>query len=105
MAISPLYIGADLDLDYSDARVASTDAPLNTGTCTWTLKDADGLTVGSGTLAYVAASSGDYAGVMQSTVTGALEVDAPYTLTILFSQGSYQDARVIPMRAAYRTTT
>lgn len=101
--ISALYIGADMNVAYSGASIASTGAYLNAGTCTWTLKDSDGLTVGNGSLAYVAASNGNYLGVIESTVTGTLTADAPYTLYVVFAQSTYDDKRIIPLRAANRT--
>jgi hypothetical protein len=102
MAISALFIGADMNVSYSGASIASTGAYLNSGTCTYVLRDEDGATVGTGTLPYVAASDGEYAGVIQSTVTATLDEDAAYTLTITFVSGSYNDERDIPLRAAYR---
>lgn len=103
MAISALFIGADMDVFYSGASVASTGAYLNAGTCTYVLTDSAGATVGTGTLAYVAASNGDYAGTIESTVTALLDEDEQCELTITFVQSGYNDSRVIPMRAAYRT--
>lgn len=104
MAVSALFIGADVDIKYEGAVPENGGAYLNAGTCTWVLKNASGATVGSGSLAYVASSNGNYLGTIQSTTTSTLTVDDPYTLTITFSQGDYNDQRTIPMRAAYRTT-
>ncbi len=105
MAISSLFIGSDLDVAYSGASIASTGAYLNSGTCTWVLKDGAGTTVGSGTLTYVGASNGNYAGTIESTVTSTLEENGLYTLTITFVQTSYNDERDIAMYASYRGAT
>lgn len=102
MAITALYVGADMDIGYSGAVPAAGGSYLTSGTCTWVLKNSAGATVASGSLSYVAASNGNYLGVMESTVTSTLTADDPYTLTITFVQGSYNDERVIPLRAAYR---
>lgn len=103
MAIDPLYIGADMDLGYSGAVPAAGGSYLNSGTCTYELKDSDEEIVASGSLAYVALSDGNYAGVLESTVTEDLTADAPYSLEITFTQAGYNDFRRIPLRAAYRT--
>lgn len=106
MAFSPLYIGADHDVSYTGAANAMTGAYFNAGTCTYTLTDENGATVGSGTLSYEAASNGNYYGVIESTVTGTLTVDALYWLQIVFDSGTgYNDKRYVPLRAAYRTGT
>lgn len=105
MAVSPLYIGCDIDLDYTGARRSSGGTPLNTGTCTWSLTNSLGTAISSGTLAYVAASSGNYHGVIPSTVTAALTPGGVYTLTVIFSDSGYDDERVLQLRASYRTAT
>ncbi len=102
MAIDPLWIGVDFDLGYTAATAALTGEPLNSGTCTYVLKDSAGETVGSGALAYVAASDGDYYGTIESAVTTTLEDGAEYVLTINFVQGGYNDRRVLNLFAAYR---
>ncbi len=102
MAIDPLWIGVDFDLGFTGATAALTGAPLNSGTCTYVLKDSDGATIGSGVLTYVAASAGDYYGTIESTVTTTLEDGAEYVLTISFVQGGYNDRRVLNLFAAYR---
>lgn len=102
--ITALYIGAAMDLNYSGAEFAQSGAIINNGNCTWELADAGGTVIGSGSLVYVAASDGDYYGQMPASVTSVLTLDAPYTLTILFSvSGTEGDERVLSLRAAYRT--
>lgn len=100
-----IYIGADMDVTYSGARIASTDAYLNTGTCTYALKTSSGAAVsgGTGTLSYVASSDGDYAGVIDTIVTAALTEGSNYLLDITFVDGAYNDFRRIRLRAVYRS--
>jgi len=102
MAISPLYCGADMDVSYTGAALAQDGTPLNAGNCTYTLEDAEGTLLDSGSLEYVSGSSGNYLGVIQSEVTQTLVVDELYILTITFVLGDYDDLRVIPLRAANR---
>jgi hypothetical protein len=105
VAIDPLFIGADMNVYYDGASVASTGSYLNAGTCTYALKNAAGTSVGTGTLSYVASSNGNYRGTIESTVTANLSEDAEYFLEITFAETPYNDFRRIAMRAAYRTTS
>lgn len=105
MAISPLFIGDDLDLGYTGAKNARTGAFLNSGTCTYTLKDSEGATIDSGSLDYVAASDGDYYGVIESSVTGDLEDGGEYFLTITFASGAMNDERRLALFGVYRGAT
>jgi hypothetical protein len=100
-----LYIGADHDVEYLGASVARTGTYLNSGMCAWELFDGANVLVSSGVLSYDVGSNGDYYGVIQSTVTGTLLLDAPYVVEITFSDSGYDDERVIPVRAAYRKLT
>lgn len=102
MAISPLYIGNDLDLTATGMSIASTGAYLNAATVTWSLTDAEGTEFGTGTLSYVADSDGDYAGVVESTVTSELEDGGEYVLTVTFAEGSYNAAWQYKIFACYR---
>jgi hypothetical protein len=102
MAIEPLYVGCDMDLAYLGARAALDNTYLNSGTCTYDITDQTGTSIGTGTLTYDAGSSGNYRGVIESTVTDTVTEDAYYTLTITFVQGGYNDERVINLIGAYR---
>lgn len=64
---------------------------LNSATVTYELLDAAGTAIagGSGTLDYTAASNGDYAGVMESTVTETLTPGARHTLIYTAVQGQF----------------
>lgn len=105
MASDVIYIGADHNVSYTGARNALTGAYFNAGTCAWTLADSTGATVATGSLAYQSGTNGNYYGTIDAAVTETLEQDAPYTVTITFSQAGYDDERVLNVRAAYRTTT
>ncbi len=85
-----LGIGSDMDIGLTGVRASATGTYLNSGSATWELFDADGDSAGTGAMAYVAASDGDYAGTIESTVTNDLEENAFYALVYTFSQGGYQ---------------
>lgn len=104
-ALSPLYIGSDLDLKLTGMSAAGTGAYFNSATAGWSLADLNGTSVGSGTLDYVAASNGNYAGVIGSDVTSTLNDGDEYVLTITFTEGDYDDERVFNLFAAYRQQT
>ena len=103
MTVTIIRIGADHDVSYLGA--ADRDGNYqNSGTCTYALKDADGNAVsgGTGTLSYVAASNGNYLGVIESTVTATLTAGATYYLEITFSKSTLNDFRRLRCRAEYR---
>lgn len=97
-------IGGDCDVTYDGAQPRTGGSYLNSGTCTYALKDADGNAVasGTGTLSYVAASDGNYLGVIDAAVTATLTPDAWYYVEITFSQGGYNDFRRLKRQARYR---
>lgn len=99
--VDTIFVGADFDVDYALARTRA-GTYLNSGTCTYTLVDSDASSLDSGTLSYVSGSNGKYTGVIASTVTAALTIDALYTLTITFNQGDYDDRRVFTLTAKQR---
>lgn len=103
-----IYIGEDMNPRWTDATVTPTATgvatPANSATITYALKTAAGVAVsgGTGTLDYISGSSGDYIGVIESTVTSTLTAGAQYVLETTFVQGNYNDFRVTKYRAAYR---
>lgn len=99
---TPVYIGCDFNARYRGAQDAVSLAYLNTGTCTYSLQSLDGTILDSGSLAYVAASNGDYLGVIDAAVTALLTVGASYKLVITFVQGNYDDKQVLTLWANYR---
>jgi hypothetical protein len=98
-----VWIGSNVDLSYTGARAALSNAYLNAGSCAWELFDGAGVMIADGVLSYDAGSNGDYYGVISAPVTSGLALDAPYTLSVTFASGDYDDERVVPLRAAYRT--
>lgn len=105
MPVNSLPIGNNVTVAYTGAQDAVTLAYLNTGTATWTLKDADNMTLGTGSLTYLVASNGNYYGTIPSTVTDALVLDDPYTVIVVFAQSgspSYKDERFDTIFASKR---
>lgn len=103
-----IHIGCDCSLSYSGAKPARGGAYLNSGTCTYSLREGDGNSptdgdeVASGSLSYVAASNGNYLGTIESTATELLTPGEPYTLWIRFTDGNYDDLRRILLYARFR---
>lgn len=103
MKNNKIYIAADHDVKYYGAKTRAGEDPINDGTCTFALKDKDGTTLGTGTAPYVAASDGDYLGILQSTATALMVEGDVYYVEITFSGGSgYNDFRRLEYVAAYR---
>lgn len=100
----PIYIGADHHVRWTGAKIEGTSTYLNAATVAFQLKNADGTNVtgGSGTCAYVAASSGNYLGVIESTVTAGLTEGAIYRLETTLVEGAYNDLRRWELVAQYR---
>jgi hypothetical protein len=98
-----LYIGSDRNLKWNGAFDEENDLYLNSATITYALKTTPGGTIlGTGTLDYVSPSNGNYFGIIDSTVTGALTEDAQYVLEVTFVQGNYNDFRQLWVTALYR---
>ena len=104
--VSVLYIGCDNTVFYRGAQDKDGNY-LNDGTGTYVVKDGSDAAVagGSGSLAYVAASNGNYEDVLDRTVTALLTPDAMYYVEITFAEGEDDDFRRIPYRAVYRGAT
>lgn len=100
MSISAIYIGADMDIGYTDAENARTGDPLEAGTCTWALTDEDGEEIDSGSLTND--SDNNYYGVIERSVTSDLVDGQKYFLTITFVESTLDDERHFPVFAAYR---
>lgn len=106
---SEIHVGADEEAYYEGARKRSDGTALNSGTCTWYLHTESDYAMGgaisgaTGSMDYVAASSGNYLGVIDAAVTGALTVGAYYWLRITFSASGYDDERRFPLVARGRT--
>ena len=88
-----VHIGCDNDVLFDGALNATSGAYLNSATCTFSLyadNAGENGTVVTGasaiSMAYVAASNGDYSGVLQSTVS--LTRDAWYWIVCTLTQGN-----------------
>ena len=105
-----LPVGGDATVKWTGATgtSATTGAGvyLNSATVTYALTTATGAAVsgGTGTLSYVAASNGNYVGVIESAVTSTLTPGAVYYLTLTLVQSPYNDERVYRCRANHRTS-
>lgn len=91
MALDPIPIGGDYALTLTG--LSGGGAFLNSATVTYELKSPAGTTVGSGTMTYTAASNGNYAATIESTVTELLTANYRYKLCVTISQSSYNDYR------------
>jgi len=98
--VERLYIGCDMEAPYEGAFAGG--VYLNAATVGWELLDAAGSVLGSGSCAYVAASDGDYLGVIESTVTAALTRGRPYRVRYTLASGTVNDVQQVECVAAYR---
>lgn len=100
-----IYIGNDTDLKATGMQDENSGTYLNSLTISWSLVDGSGTQVsgGSGTLAYVAASNGNYFGVMDAAVTSLLTLGATYTLIMTVTGGGYDRKDYIDHQAIHRT--
>jgi hypothetical protein len=99
-----LWIGADRTVFYTGARDAVTQIVLATGTCSWTLKDSGGNSLGTGAMSD-AVTGGDYYGTIDAALTTTLTEFAAYTVEITFAYMTYNDFRVLECIAVYRGAT
>lgn len=95
-------IGGDYNIEYQDAKDASDDTALTSGTCTFALKTSDGTAVSGGTGSLTHVASGSYLGILDSAITSTLTDGAQYRIEITFSQGNYNDFRRVIDVARYR---
>lgn len=99
-----LYINADNLIRYDRARLASTDAYVNAGTSTWTLRDAALASLATGSLAYVASTNGRWHGAIDKTDTDTLTEGETYYVDITLDNGSgAEDFRRVECVAAYHS--
>lgn len=105
-----LYIGADMDVDYLGAFAGG--FYLNNAAATYSLKDATGLVIASGSLARdntldnSTYPGGNYSATLDGpTVTANLRNVAEYFIEVTLSQGAYHDFHRVPLWAAYRDSS
>jgi hypothetical protein len=89
--MTDVIIGDDFTLRINGARDpdAAAGVYLTTATVTYTLYTAAGVSVTTGSLPYVAASNGNYRGVIESTVTSTLTSGGLYYIIFVLVQGNY----------------
>lgn len=100
---SRLYINEDNVLEWRNARFYIGGGYVNTGTCTWALKqDAEPESdIAVGALAYVGGTNGLWRGIVESAVTGLLIVNSRYYFEILLVSGDAQGFRREDVVAEY----
>lgn len=97
-----LYVGEDMAIQMIGLRDAITGSYVNDATMTYTLKTAAGVAVTGASaisMAYVAASDGNYRGTMDAAVSGTLTNETVYYLEITVSGSVF---RRIKCKAEYR---
>lgn len=89
-------VGSDFDLTLTGVRDAATGDYLNNGTAPYTLYDSSDQAVsgGTGSLSYVAASDGNYRGVVESTQVTLLAGRRYYALVPFVESGYNQTFRI-----------
>lgn len=97
MSANALYVGNDATLTATALKNDAAGTFLNSATVTcqpYNLATGTAVAVGSPvTLSYVAASSGNYAGVLESSVIdGGFAVDDPYRLDFAAAQSGVNGA-------------
>lgn len=107
--MEPLWINADKRALFRGAKKVDADgneSPMNAATVTCVLKDALGNTVTPApvTLDKVA-GDGNYAGVIDKTVTVLCKPGKKYTVEMTATEAGYDDFRVIQCVALYRGET
>lgn len=101
-----IAIGADFDLWYEGAQLRAGGPYLNAGACTWALRAAGSSTgLATGSLAYTAASNGNYLGYIPAATTAGLTADADYDVVLTFTSGGITDARTLTFKARKRGRT
>jgi hypothetical protein len=97
-----IYINCDHRIRYLKAKDEE-GAPLNNGTCNFTLTAQDGGTVvTSGTVPYITGSAGNYKQTIDRTVTATLVENAFYFLRVVFSCNGWDDDQTIELKAVRR---
>jgi hypothetical protein len=108
--VDTIWIGADKRITFSGIKKVAddgTESYANAATVTYALKDAAGATVagGTGSLAHLPTSNGNYAGVIDRAVTALCKRDREYKVEVTFSEAGFDDFRVLDCVALYRGAT
>lgn len=87
----PIAIASDATVLASSVKDATTNTYLNTATVTYELTTSSGTSIDTGILSYVAASNGNYSGVIDASVTALLLNQRTYLLNVVIVQDNYKD--------------
>lgn len=97
-----LYIKEDMTVKLTGFKKKSDGTPLNNATITAKVVDKSGNQVFTFSMAYVASSSGDYEGTIESTSTELLTENQIYYIEITASESPYDTFRRVRAKAVYR---
>jgi hypothetical protein len=104
-----LFLSTDHHIKVTGLQDEDSAAYLNAATITYAVKNEDGDTItgGTGSLSYVAASNGNYLGVIQSTVLVTnsavpLTEFEEATVVVTISQGDYNDETTLTFEVRKR---
>lgn len=101
-AVQALYINEDNLIRWDRVRLASSGSYVSSGTFTWALKNEAGTSLATGTLSYVASSSGRWQGVIDKLDVDDLTEGETYYLEITATNGSGADGfRRVQLVARY----
>lgn len=89
--VQPLYINEDNLFTWDKAKRRSTGAYINSGTGSWALKDEDGVSLATGSLAYATASNGKWQGTVDKLSTAGLVLGSVYYVELTLTDGSGAD--------------
>ena len=96
-----IYINED-NLVAWDAMADGTDSSfVNDATVTYNLTDTGGTSMATGSLAYVAASSGKYQGTIQKSDAANLAAGTQYVLEVIAASSGRDGFRRLPVVARY----
>ena len=96
-----LLVNNDNDVELKELSDRRDGEVINDATVTYTLKTTGGATVTTGSLTYVADSSGSYRGTIESSVS--LTAEQEYRLTVTAVHGTINGEWTIPCKAQTRT--
>lgn len=99
--MKPLYINEDNLIEWAAAQLASDDTYVTTGTGTWSLKNAAGTELATGSMTCTDAATGTWQGTIPKTTTTSLTRSARYSVEYTLTSGDNDGFRKIYYKAAY----
>jgi hypothetical protein len=100
MSVERIYIGCDMEAPYGSVSAAG--ATVTGGTVTWALLESDRATLIDSGDCPEDGSTGDYVGVIESTVTADLIPRRRYWVRYTLVSGNVNDVQWVECVAAYR---